>query len=205
MKSLLPLFFLISVFASPSLYAASTRYISDDLFTYLHSGPSNKFRIIGSVNAGDQVTFLSEDKKTGYSQIRDLKDRDGWIKSSFISTKEGLKARVPVLEQQLTETQTALAQAQTTSDQKNKALQDTLELRTTQLDELAEQNARLQEELTVLQAQSSKLQDKIDVEKNELLMRWFGYGGMVAGFGLLLGLILPLLIPKRRKRNNGWA
>ncbi len=30
------------------------------------------------------------------------------------------------------------------------------------------------------------------------------YGGGVAGAGLILGLILPHIIPRRRKRNDRW-
>ena len=36
-------------------------------------------------------------------------------------------------------------------------------------------------------------------EENKLLITWFTYGGIVAGGGLLLGLILPSLIPSRKK------
>jgi SH3 domain protein len=31
------------------------------------------------------------------------------------------------------------------------------------------------------------------------------YGGGVAGAGLLFGLILPHIIPRRKKSPNGWA
>lgn len=36
-------------------------------------------------------------------------------------------------------------------------------------------------------------------------MRYFMYGGGVAGLGLLFGLVLPHLIPRRKKNNGGWA
>ena len=49
---------------------------------------------------------------------------------------------------------------------------------------------------------NDSLNEKLDNEKNDLLMRWFSYGGMVAGIGLLVGLILPSLIPNKRRRNR---
>jgi len=33
-------------------------------------------------------------------------------------------------------------------------------------------------------------------------MRWFSYGGIVGGIGLLLGLVLPSFIPNRRKQSR---
>ena len=43
-------------------------FISDALFVFLHSGPNNQYRIIGTVNAGQSVTFLQEDSDTGQNQ-----------------------------------------------------------------------------------------------------------------------------------------
>ncbi|MGO1296709.1 MAG: TIGR04211 family SH3 domain-containing protein, partial [Vibrio sp.] len=52
---------LLSLIATPLL--AQEHYISDELFTYMHSGPTNKYRIIGSVNAGEKVKILDENKE----------------------------------------------------------------------------------------------------------------------------------------------
>ena len=38
----------------------------------------------------------------------------------------------------------------------------------------------------------------------KIAIQWFIYGGSVLGVGLLIGLILPLIMPKRRRR-DGWA
>ncbi|TBT36383.1 arylsulfatase, partial [Vibrio parahaemolyticus] len=40
---------LFTLLAAPAALAAN-RYISDDLFTFMHSGPNNTYRIIGSIN-----------------------------------------------------------------------------------------------------------------------------------------------------------
>ncbi len=44
-----------------------------------------------------------------------------------------------------------------------------------------------------------------DSEKREIVIQWFIYGGAVLGAGLLLGLLVPFLIPRRRRNNSGWA
>ena len=36
-------------------HADEKRYISDDLITYIHSGPGNQYRIVGTLNAGEEL------------------------------------------------------------------------------------------------------------------------------------------------------
>ncbi|VEI45490.1 SH3 domain-containing protein [Actinobacillus equuli] len=43
-----------------------------------------------------------------------------------------------------------------------------------------------------------------DSEKREIVIQWFIYGGSVLAAGLLLGLFIPFIMPRRR-RNNGWS
>lgn len=56
-------------------HAEDKRYISDELSTYVHSGPGNQYRIVGTLNAGEEVTLLSVNDSTNYGQIRDPKGR----------------------------------------------------------------------------------------------------------------------------------
>ena len=39
---------------------------------------------------------------------------------------------------------------------------------------------------------------QLDDKQRTIILQWFMYGGGVAGVGLLLGLLLPHLIPRRR-------
>ncbi len=43
---------------APAVHADTTRYISDELSTWVRSGPGDQYRLVGKVNAGDQVTVL---------------------------------------------------------------------------------------------------------------------------------------------------
>nr|WP_222939588.1 TIGR04211 family SH3 domain-containing protein [Photobacterium sp. BZF1] len=185
--------------------AQQTRYISDNLFTYMHNGPSTQYRIMGSVNAGTKVDLLETNSSTGFSKIRDNRGRTGWVNSDFVSTQVGLKVRFPALEKELTEVKSQLEEALESGDEKTASLQNSLKLRNEQITDLETQNGQLNEQLMSSQAEIRELRARLDTQKDDLLMRWFTYGGMVAGGGLLFGLVLPHLIPRRRKRNNGWA
>lgn len=205
MKYLISLCLLICAAVAPVANAEQVRYISDNLFTYMHSGPGTQYRIIGSVDAGTKVALLSSNKAAGFTQITDDRGRSGWVDSKFVSTEVGLKERVPALQTELTEVKAKLAEALTSSDSQNAGLKNTLAQRNTQINDLETRNNKLQSELSSSQDQIRELRAKIDTQKDDLLMKWFTYGGLVAGAGLLFGLVLPHLIPRRRKRNNGWA
>ncbi|SQA97611.1 SH3 domain-containing protein [Cedecea neteri] len=43
---------------------------------------------------------------------------------------------------------------------------------------------------------------QLDDKQRAIIMQWFMYGGGVAGFGLLIGLLLPHMIPSRKKKDR---
>ncbi|OOF20000.1 arylsulfatase, partial [Salinivibrio sp. IB574] len=95
MKHLYSALMLLIVLVAPR--AMAENYISDELFTYMHSGPGTQYRIIGSVDAGDKITVLSRDRDAGYTQVVDSRGRKGWVKSDYVTTQPGLKERLPAL------------------------------------------------------------------------------------------------------------
>lgn len=68
---------------------------------------------------------------------------------------------------------------------------------------LLEQNSQLRRELEISKNKNSDLEAMLDAGKREIAIQWFIYGGAILGIGLLLGLILPFILPKRRR--DGWA
>ena len=86
---------------SPSLLAANqTRYISDDVYIYLHGGPGTQFRILGSIEAGQEVTSLKE-TQGDYSKIVDHKGREGWVQSKMLSAKKAFEFNFQQFKQNL--------------------------------------------------------------------------------------------------------
>ena len=204
MKRLLCLFMLSWVFVTPAK-AEQARYISDNLFTYIHSGPSNEYRIVGSINAGDQVTLTNTNKKTGYSKIVDSRGRTGWVETRFISNQPGIAERLPKVEEELIEVKALLDTARQTANEEKSGLADSLAQRNEQIKDLEQNYSKMNQQLTASQTEVRELRAKLDTQKEDLLLRYFMYGGGVAGGGLILGLILPHLIPRRQKKPNGWA
>lgn len=181
-------FLLLALFFVSSLNAA-TYYVSDELHTFIHSGPGTKYKIIGSVNSGDHLKVIR--KESRFTLIKDSKGRSGWINSKYVSKQVGLKERLPKLENELSKLKTQLDE-----------YKQNLESKANQVTNLENKNLDLNKKLEEIQLENNGLNSKLDNEKNELLMRWFTYGGMVAGAGLLLGLLIPVLVPNRRNKSR---
>ncbi len=182
---------------------AQDRYIADNLFTYMHAGPSSEYRIIGSVNAGDRIKLIKANAK--YSQIRDQKGRTGWVENRFVTTQISMTERLPKLEKELASVKEQLANARRSANEERSGLADSLTARNKQIAELEQSYSEISQQLTASQTEVRELRSKLDTRKEDLLFKWFIYGGGVAGGGLLFGLILPHLIPRRKKSPGGWA
>ncbi len=195
---------LLSMLVAPVSFAQD-RYISDNLFTYMHKGPSNQFRIIGSVNAGEKVTLVTTDKDSKYSQIVDSKGRKGWVESKYVSSQPSIAERMPALEKELKEVKEKLLNARKNSDDEKSDLIESLESRNEQIKELEKNHVNMNKKLTTSQQEVRELRAKLDTQKEDLLLKYFTYGGGVAGIGLIFGLLLPHLIPRKKKSPSGWA
>ena len=72
-----------------------------------------------------------------------------------------------------------------------------------EMEQLKEENQKLKNELIVAQKKVDAASVQLDDKQRTIIMQWFMYGGGVLGLGLLLGLVLPHLIPTR-KRKDRW-
>ena len=194
---------LFSMLAAPPF--AQDRYIADKLFTYMHSGPSNQYRILGSIDAGEKVKLIEVNKESGYSHIADERGRTGWVESRFITREVSNTLRLPALEKELEEVKKLLANARQNADSEKAGLAESLELRNQQIADLERNYADISKQLTDSQSEIRELRAKLDTQKEDLLLKYFTYGGGVAGIGLLLGLVLPHIIPRRKRHPAGWA
>ena len=177
---------------APSSDNQNTAYIVDNLYTFMHSGPSKNYRILGSVDAGTQVVLLSGEDN-GYFKIRDDKDREGWVESKFVTENAGIQQQFQALNNDMTVMQEQLRQAEI------------------ELPQHQEQNKSLTEQNLALSKQIETLKNTIESERNakqtasaKEKRQLLTYGGAIAFIGLLLGIILTVVL-SRRKRYDGWA
>lgn len=202
MQKRLPALLVALLFSVSLPTFAQTQYVTENLSTYLRKGPGDQFKISGAIQAGEKVTLI--DKKERYSLVRDSKNREAWILNSELTSTPSSKELTPQLQQKVQELTTKLNSIDKDWQQRTAEMQRRTQQADQQSNELLEQNAQLKRELDILKNKNRDLEAIQDASSREIMIQYFIYGGSVLGVGLLLGLLIPVLLP-RRKRNNGWA
>lgn len=176
-------------------------WVSDELTTYVRSGPTDGYRIIGTLTAGEPVTVL--ETSGDYSRVEDSDGDTVWVLSSELQNDPSAREQLPALEARVEALTEELSGINDTWETRTAAMTETLEVREQRIAELQARNAALEGETEQSRAIIRELQARLDTQEEDLLMRYFMYGGGVAGAGLLVGLIVPHL-PRRRRKRDRW-
>jgi SH3 domain protein len=177
--------------AKPAV-AEKPAFIIDSLSTPLRSGPGNEYRTISTVRAGESVTFIGDNPANGFVKVRDNTGAEGWLSGDYVTYNASPKANLEALKQQLSQQEMIAAQF----EQERQALQAEVTKAQTERDE-AVKAAELAKQT------AAQLTTRLAEENPELLQNKMVIGGGILLGGILFGLILPLITPKRR-RNDRW-
>ncbi|WP_159084031.1 TIGR04211 family SH3 domain-containing protein [Saccharobesus litoralis] len=172
-------------------------YVADDLFIYMHTGPSRNYRILGSITAGSPLKVLATNDENQFSQVEDEKGRQGWIENKFLSLQAGKSQQIEILNKQLTEQDKSLQATQSQLTNTNQKLASI----TQQTEQLSQQVNQLQNELQAKTESLNVLQNEKQNQAHKIQLEWLMKGGGVLLFGMIIGYMLPFL-PKRKKRRD---
>ncbi|AXR05318.1 TIGR04211 family SH3 domain-containing protein [Salinimonas sediminis] len=179
---------------TPDLEPSSSHYIRDDLFVFIHTGPGRNYRILGSIEAGTPITILKNDRDAEFMQIRDhVEDRTGWVESKYVSDQMSRAEQLPIISQKLADSQASQQGLQSENGRLKRQLSEARQELSTLSSQTDEQSREIK-----------KLSTQLDNQEKDEMIKWFTRGGMVAGAGILLGVILTYL-PKKRGRNSEWV
>ncbi|WP_111413760.1 TIGR04211 family SH3 domain-containing protein [Billgrantia lactosivorans] len=179
----------------------ATHWVSDELTTYVRSGPTDGYRIVGTLAAGEPVSVI--ETSGDYSRVESDDGERVWILSDELQESPSARDRLPQLERQVEQLETELDGINETWEGRVATMTETLEAREQRIAELEERNHQLDGEAEQSRRTVRQLQARLDTQEEDLLMRYFMYGGGVAGAGLLVGLIVPHL-PRRRRKRDRW-
>ncbi len=140
---------LLALSATAVSHAEETRYVSDELNTWVRSGPGDNYRLVGTVNAGEEVTLLQSD--ANYGQIKDSSGRTAWIPLKELNTTPSLRTRVPDLENQVKTLTDKLNNIDTTWNQRTADMQQKVAQSDSVINGLKEENQKPENELIVAQ------------------------------------------------------
>ena len=181
-----------------SVYANQTAFISDNIKVFMHSGSSIKYRITGSIKAGEEIEVL--DKKNNFYKIK-TKNKEGWISASSISFEPSIKTKLNKLKKDYNsykiETENQLTyqnkQINNLEEEKNKLIEDIEKQKLT--------NMSFAEKIDEISSKSiAAISNKIMERKNNNT----AYNVIF----LILGIMLGLFFKKRPKNKldfkNKW-
>jgi len=166
-------------------------FIIDTLSTPVRSGPGNEFRSIATVGAGENVTYIGQNPANGFIKIRDSAGNEGWLSGEYITYTASPKSSLESLKQQLSQQEMIVA----SFEQERAALQAAVTAAETARDQ-AMQEAQLSKQTT------AALTKQLAEQNPPLAQNKMVIGGGILAAGLLLGLLLPILMPNRRRKDR---
>jgi SH3 domain protein len=202
--------------------AQDVRYVSDKIFIVLHRGPGTDYKWVARLTPGTRLKVV---KTSGdWSEVTTSRGTKGWVRSEYLSASAPAQVLLPNAEKlaaELSESNTALkAELATLREQKDSieaqlsatsgelenvsgSFNDLKQVsgKAVQLDvdnrRLVEEAENLRSKAEMLEGENQRLQDKLQSED-------FLNGALAVCLGVILTLVVPRLIPKRR-RNSEWA
>lgn len=216
------LFLAASLLLSDQLLA-KTAYITDTFNAPLRTGQTNAYRIRLNLVSGTPLNVIEVNPETGYSKVTTKAGTEGWVLSRYLVDTPVAKTLLDQAQKQLaalqkknkelTSGQSSASQTASELSDLNKSLQDANSKLEEELNyikdvsgnaisinqrnqQLIEENQQLKNEKDLLSSDNERLKD--DARSQYFMM---GAGAIL--LGLILGLILPSLKPKRK--DSGWV
>ncbi len=218
------LFPLIALFFSLSAHAQGTRYVSDQVFIVVHSGPGNEYRWLGKLNPGDKMSVKGGTEDGEWAEVTTASGTEGWVRTEFLTPQAPAQVRLPAAEaraeQLATKNQELTAQLEALRAEKTNLsaqLGDTggeldevegelarlkqISGNAVQLDadnrRLVEESENLRSEVETLEAENQRLSGKLQSGE-------FINGALAVLLGVVITLVVPRLWPKRRRMSE-WG
>ncbi len=224
MRSAVPLLLLSLLFAAAA-QAQDIRYVSDKQFVPLRSGAGSDYRITHrGIPSGTRLTVARTSDDKLWAEIKTDRGTTGWIRTQYMMKEVPAQTKVEAATAraaQATEKSAALAAEVEALNSEREELLNQLNSNDSELGDVSEEltqlkqisgkavqldvdNRRLVEdtenlrsEVEMLKAENLRLQDKLESED-------FLNGALAVLLGVIIALVAPRLVPKRRK-SSSWA
>jgi SH3 domain protein len=214
---------LLTLMTATSYAAVEKRYVSDQLWLQMRSGPGNEFRILKTLSSGAHLVYIevTEDKK--YTKVKNDKGVEGWVLTQFLVNEPVAKEKLILSERELSKVQAelntlkekakALSKEKSTlsgdrsslsREKKNleKELKRITDISANALEldskniKLTKRNQELEIQLETLTVDNTRLKD--DKERTFMII-----GGALIILGIILGLAIPAM--RGGRKGGGWS
>jgi len=208
------------VLAGTGVSAQTVRYVQDFVKVPLRTGKSTQNKILRMVPSGTRLEVLEVSDEDGYSRVRTPQELEGWILTRYLMDEPIARERLARAENRLArqhEEATRLkheistlkahkAEVERSNEELQRSNQDLSEelsnIRRTASRALAieGENEQFREEIATKTEELDTLLRENTTLKDRSRREWFVAGAGVVLAGFLLGLIIPRIPWRRRKR-----
>jgi len=223
MKKFIPGLLLLTLFLGHAAAAQDVKYVSDIQYVPLRSGASNEYRIVHRGIPSGTRLVVSQDSSDGeWSEVTTDTGVSGWIRSQYLTSDVPARQQLAAAKRQIeqsgdenadqltklrsleTERDELLAIVSASDTELGQVKQELHQLKqvsgkAVQLDEtnrqLVEETENLHLEVETLQAENQRLTGKLQSED-------FMNGALAVLLGVIIALVAPRLVPKRRKTSS---
>lgn len=197
-------------------HAQEQRYVDDTRMVPLREGAGAEERTVHSgLPTGTPVIVVKEQGETGWALVRTREGTEGWMPTRYLKREPGVRYQVVNALRLLGQPDDGSVTLSTAIEQVRKQLDETAAARDALQAELTElkqvssnaaqldaSNRALGEEVHVLKNRIGVLEAENQRLRDDSWQKWFVNGVWATGVGGLLTLLLPRLIPQRRRRSE---
>ena len=90
----LSVFTLLVAIALP-IAAQDTRYISDDVFVVLHTGPGKEYRWAAKLTPGTRMEVASVSTDGKWAEVTTSRGTSGWVGTEFLTSEAPAQVKLP--------------------------------------------------------------------------------------------------------------
>lgn len=177
-------------------------YVSENANVWIRSCAKKECRIIGAKHVGDKLKFVRFSDNKEFILVDDG-NKQSWMLTRDLQPNSCGKAKVLELQTQIAELQNTLANYDSVLAKDFKTAQSKLEALEKENSSLKSQLAARNEAFEDLDAQRREMSDKLQTKDQDMQMRWWMQGAIIAFCGALIGIICVYIPrPGNKKKNN---
>ncbi len=177
-------------------------YVTENEGIWTTRGPGTEYKLIGTVRPGDRLEFISE--KKNYYQVIKPNGQEAWIPKKYVQSEKSFRYQAEELAKENAELKYKLEHIDSESVKELRAVKKELEQIKTAHAALEREQLSQVEELKEARALKADLDAQLKTREQEMQIRWWKNGGLIAGAGAIMGVILVYLPRPRRRRDDDY-
>ena len=182
--------------------AAETVYVTDQLSAFLRPEQRSSSGIITPLTSGTKLQLIEKDRNSEYSRVLTERGSEGWILTRHLSSKPVARQVLKQAQGELKNFREQTALLKEVNEKYEGELKYLKEISGNTIainqrnQQLTEENQNLQNQVDIFALENERLKD-------ESKQDFFLIGAATILLGMVLGLVIPSIKPKRK--DTGWV